>query len=146
MFLSEERTWIIQGSAAKHMLHPSIHTYTNYRWHPQHGKINDIEAGAALISKQWLIVGNSCISNDASRCELFPSRLVRQILINGEGCELPRRDRIEEMNSTHHIPVICPRTEFHETRLLVKGKVLDVDLTERFVNSRRLPDHLPGVV
>ena len=40
--------------------------------------------------------------------------------------------------------VVSPRAEFHVARLLVEREVLDVDLAEGFVNSRRFP--LDGAV
>jgi hypothetical protein len=44
---------------------------------------------------------------------------------------------------THLKPVIGPGPEFHDTCLLVEGKVLNVDLTGRLVNGGRLPLYQP---
>lgn len=41
---------------------------------------------------------------------------------------------------TYHVTVVCPRTELHEARLLIEGKVLDVDFTEGFVDGGRFPN------
>ncbi len=37
--------------------------------------------------------------------------------------------------------IVCPGPEFHDTGLLVEGKVFDVDLARRLVNGWRLPLH-----
>ena len=48
--------------------------------------------------------------------------------------------------SAHHVTIVGPRPELHETLLFVEGKELDVDLARRFVDGRRVPGHFAGVV
>lgn len=48
--------------------------------------------------------------------------------------------------NTHLVPVVAPRSEFHEARLLVEREVAHIDFAGRFENGRRLPHHLPRVM
>lgn len=42
--------------------------------------------------------------------------------------------------------VVRPRTELHETRLLIEGKVSDVNLAGGFENCRWCPKNLAGIM
>lgn len=54
---------------------------------------------------------------------------------------------IERMAYKYYLEsVIGPRAELHDAGLLVERKVLDVDLTRGFVDSRRAPLHAPRVI
>lgn len=44
------------------------------------------------------------------------------------------------------IPIESPRTEFHNTSLLIEGEVGDIDGAGALVDSRRNPENLPGGV
>lgn len=44
------------------------------------------------------------------------------------------------------IPVVSPGAKFHETFLLVEGKVLDIDLACALVNGGRVPNNAPVIV
>lgn len=45
----------------------------------------------------------------------------------------------ETPGDSHLEAVVSPRAEFHHARLLVEGKIFDVDLAGRLINRRRLP-------
>jgi len=47
---------------------------------------------------------------------------------------------------TYLEPIVRPRAEFHETRLLIEGKVSNVYFARWFENCRRSPKHLAGVM
>lgn len=51
-----------------------------------------------------------------------------------------------DMRSSYLKAVIGPRSELHETRLLIEGEVSHVDLAGRLKNSRRCPENLSGVM
>lgn len=44
-------------------------------------------------------------------------------------------------NFTYRISIISPRSEFHETRLLIEWKIFDINFTKWFVYRRWLPDN-----
>lgn len=46
---------------------------------------------------------------------------------------------ISSSGCSHLEAVVSPRAELHHARLLVEGKIFDVDLAGRLVNRRRLP-------
>jgi hypothetical protein len=48
-------------------------------------------------------------------------------------------DRRGKKEGTHLEAVVCPTAKLHDTRLLVKREVLDVDLARALVNSGWLP-------
>lgn len=48
-----------------------------------------------------------------------------------------------QMDQVHLIPVISPRSEFHDALLDIKGEKLYVDHTGTLVDGGRLPYHLP---
>lgn len=58
-------------------------------------------------------------------------------------CPAPHLIQVLEI---HLRAIVCPWTEFHETNLLIVGKVLDIHFTRWLVNSRRLPENFPGVL
>lgn len=82
------------------------------------------------------------------------------ILIDGPGdnlfvaraasCCLPSADGfwvIPAIKSpTHHVTIVGPGSELHETCLLVEGKVLDINFAEGFVNGGRFPHHFARVM
>lgn len=47
---------------------------------------------------------------------------------------------------THHVTVVRPTSEFHETSLFVEGEVFNVDFAKRFIDGRRFPDHFSRMV
>lgn len=48
--------------------------------------------------------------------------------------------------STYHIAIVTPRSKLHEASLLVKRKVLHVNLAERLVDGGWLPNYFSVVV
>jgi hypothetical protein len=51
-----------------------------------------------------------------------------------------------EIKCTYLKTVVGPGSKLHDARLLVKWKILYVDLTRRLVDGRRLPFHAASVV
>jgi len=47
---------------------------------------------------------------------------------------------------THHITVVGPGAELHETCLLIEGKVFDINFAKGFVNGGRFPHHFARVM
>ena len=86
--------------------------------------------------------------------ELHAIRLVHVLDLGGRAYDVPRAahqvvgqiDHRLGAPQLHLLRVECPRAEAHQTRLLVEGKVLDVDGARALVDGRRHPLHVCAIL